>query len=830
MNRTAQRFCAAALSNLFATLLLSLIALTALAQSSQSASALLPENVSPEQGIPLPEIATRAEQIKRPLREIAGRLSSNSTIISSISQLEVWEAQINAQALQIEERIATTPTLYELRELERDWRLRSIELTRWQKTLAQQVVTAEADWRWLKDEQTRWEKALEQVGDADSLEAIFERIRSTLSEIQALQTRAQERLSQLLSLQDRVSQQDLMVSTELDSILLAKQRFQGQLLARDHRPLWAAFSSQPETQSADDAADRSFVHELAAARESVNDQKLNFILLVILFVTALLLNISLAKKIAPLTTDDEALHQSARVLKRPVSVAMLITLLTYLWLAPLSASIINSIVALLLLIPFLRVARLLVEPPSWLRIPFYILAILHLSDQIRFLADISPVIERVIFLTEVAIAIAVIVWMMRPARFGQLSGSELARKWLRGALWTMLVLLAISLLANVFGFVTLAKVLGEGALHSTYVGALLYAAARVVIITLALLLRTQRAQILALVRFHRDEITLWFARAAYFIVGFMWLNASLELFTIREQVFAALTQLLDASLRFRSLNISIGDVLSFLFVIVAAYYLARLVRIILQEDVLTRMPLKRGVPQAIATAAQYLMLLLGFVLALTAAGFELNKLTLLTGAFGVGIGFGLQNIVNNFVSGLILLFERPVQVGDAVQIGGVSGDVTRIGIRSSTISTYQGADVIIPNAKLISDDVTNWTLTNQVRRVEIQVGVAYGTDPETVSKLLSKIAKSNSDVLRAPEPFTLFTGFGDSSLNFELRFWTAFQAHTQIKSRVSMAIAVALSEAGIDVPFPQRDLRVKLDTESLKEALREQNDSASSSE
>src|SRR5262249_54012782 len=151
------------------------------------------------------------------------------------------------------------------------------------------------------------------------------------------------------------------------------------------------------------------------------------------------------------------------------------------------------------------------------------------------------------------------------------------------------------------------------------------------------------------------------------------------------------------------------------------HYLARAVRIVLQEDVLVRVPLKRGVPQAIATAAQYLLLTFGFVLALTAAGFELNRLTLLTGAFGVGIGFGLQNVINNFVSGLILLFERPVQVGDAVQVGNTAGDITRIGIRSSTISTAQGAEVIVPNAKLISDEVTNWTLSNQIRRVEIPV-------------------------------------------------------------------------------------------------------------
>jgi potassium efflux system protein len=533
-------------------------------------------------------------------------------------------------------------------------------------------------------------------------------------------------------------------------------------------------------------------------------------------VTVLLLNISLAKRIDALTADNEALRQSAGVLKRPVSVALLVTLLMYLWVSPLSASIVNSLVALLLLIPFLRVVRRLVEPPAWLRIPFYAVALLHLSDQIRFLADIDPLIERLVFLAETAIAITVVGWMLRPARFGQLAASSFALKALRGTLWGMLGLLAISLLANVFGLVTLAKLLGEGTLHSAYFGGLLYGAARVVIIISSLLLRTDRMQRLVTVQTHIPLISLWWARGCYFVAGFLWLRGSLDLFTIREQVSTALTRVMEASLSFRSLQISIGDVLSFLLVAATAYYLSKIVRVVLQEDVLMRVPLKRGVPQAIAKTAQYVLLLFGFMLALSAAGLELNRLTLLTGAFGVGIGFGLQNVINNFVSGLILLFERPVQLGDSVQVGNVSGDITHIGIRSSRIHTAQGAEVIIPNGKLLSDDVTNWTSTGRTRRVEIPVGVAYGADPAQVIELLTKVAIANTEVLPIPAPVALFTGFGKEMLEFELRFWTGSQVHVSIRSQVALAIAAALQKANISIPSQPPELRVKLMDEGIK--------------
>ncbi len=794
--------------------------MTGLAQSPQPESpspAPSPETV---RGIPLPEIATRAEQVKRPMREIIARILPNSETISIADQVKALEAQVESNNRQIEERIGATPTLYELREMERDLSFRSLELNRWQKILTDAVSQAESDLKWVKAEETTWKATLDQLPQEGSFEVVAERIRLTLADLQRLQERIQERLSQLLVLQDSVSQQDFLVSSQIDHIVLVKQRFQDRLLNRDNRPLWSALLS-PTTDEASaglmaEPFGQSLAHELSAAREDLKAQKRNFILLALLFLVTLMLNSALAKRIDPLTADDSELRESAEVLKRPVSVATLITLLTYLWLSPITAGIINSVIALLLLIAFLRVIRLLIDRPAWLRVPLYVLAILHLSDRARLLVDIAPVIERMVFLFEIAIAITVVIWMLRPNRLNQLSESETARKWTRGVLRVILALLLISLVANVFGFFTLAKVLGEGTLHSAYLAALFYGAARAVNIAFELLLRTNRAQTLAFVRSNRSEVARWLARLSFLIAGFLWLQGMLELFTIREQVFDAVTRMLDASLRFRSLSISIGDVLSFLLVVVLAYYLSRIVRLILQEDVLARVPLKRGVPQAMATAAQYVLLLAGFILALTAAGFDLTKLTLLTGAFGVGIGFGLQNVVNNFVSGLILLFERPVQVGDAVRVGEFSGDVTRIGIRSTTIRTYQGAEVIVPNAKLISDEVTNWTLTNQTRRVEIQIGVAYGTDPAKVIDLLVTTAKSHPEVLPDPEPMAIFVGFGDSALGFELRFWATIQTHVQVKSEVTAKIAAVFNEEEIEIPFPQRDLHIKTVDDAAK--------------
>ena len=216
-----------------------------------------------------------------------------------------------------------------------------------------------------------------------------------------------------------------------------------------------------------------------------------------------------------------------------------------------------------------------------------------------------------------------------------------------------------------------------------------------------------------------------------------------------------------------------------------------------------------GVPTAISKTVSYAVVLVGLWFAVLASGMDVTRFTVLVGTLGVGIGFGLQNVVNNFVSGLILLYERPVRLGDVVEVGKTTGEISRIGVRSSTVKTFQGAEVVVPNSNLVSNELVNWTLSDRARRIEIEVGVAYGSDPERVVKLLVEAARGHDGVLEFPPPSALFTGFGDSSLDFQLRCWTRrFDLWTVVASEVRIAVSRALEAAGIDIPFPQRDLHV----------------------
>jgi small-conductance mechanosensitive channel len=204
------------------------------------------------------------------------------------------------------------------------------------------------------------------------------------------------------------------------------------------------------------------------------------------------------------------------------------------------------------------------------------------------------------------------------------------------------------------------------------------------------------------------------------------------------------------------------------------------------------------------------------VVALLALGFEFTKLTIILSALGVGIGFGLQGIVNNFVSGLILLFERPVRVGDFIELGGKWAEIKNIGLRATTVQTFDHADVIIPNADLVSNQVINWTLSNRRVRLIIPVGVAYGSDVSLVMETLMVCARTSSKVAETPEPEVLFLSFGESSLDFELRVWVPnAEERLSVKSELHQEIDRSFREAKIEIAFPQRDLHLRSLDESI---------------
>jgi len=309
---------------------------------------------------------------------------------------------------------------------------------------------------------------------------------------------------------------------------------------------------------------------------------------------------------------------------------------------------------------------------------------------------------------------------------------------------------------------------------------------------------------------HSNELILRVERLFKVAITGYALVYLLIVWRVFDSVTEAFTTLLDFEFTISEFSFSVQMALLVGLVLYLSLLISWLVQAVLDDHYFPRQEFDRGVRDAIKKLLHYSLVLIGFLLAASLAGIELKNFAVLAGAFGIGIGFGLQDIVNNFVSGLILLFERPVKVGDGVLIDGEYGSVIKIGMRSTVVETLDQAELIVPNSHMISQKVTNWTLSNRRVRLVVPVGVAYGSNLDLVLSILFEAGQQHPDVLKEPQPSPIFVQFGDSSLDFELRVWISnVDMRPRVKSELLLFIDKRFRETDVEIPFPQRDLHLR---------------------
>ena len=252
-------------------------------------------------------------------------------------------------------------------------------------------------------------------------------------------------------------------------------------------------------------------------------------------------------------------------------------------------------------------------------------------------------------------------------------------------------------------------------------------------------------------------------------------------------------------------TISLESSVSFIMILIGTWLLARFVQIILKVEIFARFQFSRGVPTAISTTLNYIIVISGILIAFSSLGVSAEQFTIILGALGVGIGFGLRNIIANFISGIIMVFERPIQIGDTIEVDNTLGKVLAIGTRASSVQTFDGSEVIVPNERFISSKVVNWTLSDERRRKVLQIKVAFDSDIEEVLEIMRDVALRHKDVLKDPEPLPTFQGFGDYYLEFKLYYWLT-ENLIVAQSDIAIAVYKRLKEANIATPMPIQEL------------------------
>ncbi len=302
----------------------------------------------------------------------------------------------------------------------------------------------------------------------------------------------------------------------------------------------------------------------------------------------------------------------------------------------------------------------------------------------------------------------------------------------------------------------------------------------------------------------------WLVAAFDLILALIAGVALLTLWGVGWKDLSAWLQALAKKIQIGSFSFSLINFVEAILIFALLMLATRALQHLLEHRIFPKTRLDVGMRNSLKTATGYIGLILAVMLAISAIGLDLSNLAIVAGALSVGIGFGLQSVVNNFVSGLILLIERPVKVGDWIVVGAHEGYVKRINVRATEIQTFQRSSVIIPNAELISTALVNWTHKDTLARVSVPVGVAYGSDTALVQKLLLNCAKEHNRINTWPQPFVLFQDFGESSLDFELRFFIAQADEVfRVASDIRFAIDNAFREHGVEIPFPQRDIHIR---------------------
>jgi len=376
---------------------------------------------------------------------------------------------------------------------------------------------------------------------------------------------------------------------------------------------------------------------------------------------------------------------------------------------------------------------------------------------------------------------------------------------------------SLSFLLNMTGHFSLAKIIGVTAAYNLWLLIILYFVIQIITQGLFLQFQTKKeGSILDWIDYTIIEEK--FKKTLTLLAALVWLFFLFQNLNIDDAVRDYLSDVLSQSHTVGGASFTFEGFVIFIAVIWLSSIISKIISYFYDVSSLraTDMSVLKKKNRTSTLLIRLGVFAVGFLLAVAASGFPLDKITIIISAFGIGIGFGLQNIVNNLVSGLILAFEKPVQIGDIIEIDSRSGTIREIGVRSSRLATADGAEVIIPNGDLISHHVINWTLSNSNRRIELIIGVAYGSDIDKVKTLLKGLLTNREDIMTDPTPSVFLHNLNESSVDFRMFFWAAdINTWLELKSRVLADIYTIFAKEGIEIPFPTQDLHLHMDDQHI---------------
>jgi small-conductance mechanosensitive channel len=770
------------------------------------------DSIATSQSTVIPEIKIIEQLVKanNDIQKIEEGNKPESIIIKIDSLLPPYVEFIRQRKILKQNFIDAKPNRQKIANLINKWFGYRAYLNAWKTTVnggvARKVILLDQ----ISKSELTWELTYENAVEKKVPSQILERIKSIWNSYKSIKTLVIDEKSNYLNLENKITDQIIIIDAVIEELETLKKSEVYQLFYPRHEPFWAKSSQVDVEDQIKKVGVESISKNISDSKNYINSQG-NTIYFFFITLFFSVIGIFLIKKSFlkyPVIDKDENLFKVKEIIADNTKWVLLFLAFVLVRLFfPNTPKLFFDILALFLIVS----AFILVRPfmnKKFRNVIFFVTLIMIL-DFAKTYIWLSSFQYRLYLLIETSLLFAFFIFLTHHYRTLRKVDSIKFPVIFNRLILVIYFLIAITYASNILGYTNLTDFLIKLFIQGGDLTLIFYA---ILLLLYGIILGFTdyhfNNRLSSFDPEHKRLLEYKLEKLIKAIAILLWLFYLLNLIDIYAPLSNIVVDIFSAPYIVGDVTFTLGTIFMFVAILISSYIITRVISFLLDgnEIKLFSFKLTKGVPAAISLVIRYFILAFGVVLALSYIGIDLSEFNLLAGALGLGIGFGLQTIVSNFISGIILIFERPILPGDVVEVNNLIGTVSKIGVRASRINTYEGAEVVVPNNNLISEDLINWTLSNNIKRVEILIGTKYGTDPNEVLKILVQVANENKDVLKNPPPVALFDTFGDSSLNYRLLFWVYFQKGLQAKSDVSIAVYNRFIELGIEIPFPQLDV------------------------
>jgi len=656
-----------------------------------------------------------------------------------------------------------------------------------------------------------WKKSLPKIRKSLSPH-ILKRINNNTYELKRINSSYNNRIKTLLITENKIIEDLIYVETVLEEITYTLRKHQTEIFKQNSDNIFSV-NYKDSYQGSVKERIKLAIHEntktLSYFYANVTSNIINYLFLSFLLFSYL---IFIRNKYLSLNiTDDIPGHKSVfrLLINKPISSSIAILLVLWLITIPYTPLFISKTLFLIVLLSLLIAMSDYYD--NYAKRITLTITVLIVFNNLEMFAWYFGEYSRLYILLETSIAIFLTLRFVIPKYRNNPKKNSNSNLYKYTKILTPIIfgLFIIAFFSNIIGYTNLAIYTIKLSVYLGITTIIMFGFFRIISSVIQASVSVLYLYLPDLVNKYSDLIINKSKKYLSYTMIIIWVLTILEISEFDNFTDKFIINLLTSPINIGSLNFNISSLLLFSFVVYLTFIFTKFTKEILEKEILAKSKLKRGMPAAISLGMRSFIVFFGVLISLSVSGMDLSKVSIIMGALSVGIGFGLQNVVNNFISGVILVYEKPIQEGDTVEVDNLIGKVTDMGIRASRVLTYDGAEVVVPNSNLTSNQLINWTLSDNKKRMAVNVGTAYGTDPNKVLEILKKVANEHPNVLNYPEPLPLFEGFGDSSLDFRILFWVHFEEGFTTKSDIAIGIYNAFAEDGIEIPFPQVDLHVK---------------------